>query len=419
MEPTSLYRPRVSRETRLLLIAGLLAIAALWLLARIRFRDLPSAPSPIPAVLSQLNSGPHLDDLAAEVTGVGARLEPSLVAIDPGVVAGRRAAALRYQDDLAIALLPSPSQAGHVDVVARDPAFGIAVVRVGGQAPASAPVPWLPRRPERSRYLVATDVSAAGLSLRPVFIGALASVDKPLWPGKLWALPPSSNVEPGSFLFTLTGEFVGLAIGRGAGEAIVPAAALLAEAGRLRDLRPAANGSLGIEVQALTPSLASVTGAKRGVVVSWVDRTGVAARHLTVGDTIETVGGQDLSGRDEWDLRMTRLSAGHTLVLGVRSRGQLRDVPLVAAGRPAPAGGALGLTLRNRAQRGAEVTGVAPATAADRAGLMAGDVITVIGEAKAPTAAQVSRVFTSLGDGQGVLLGVTRGSSHLVMALQR
>ena len=38
MEPSIPYRPRVSRETRLLLTAGLLALAALWL-QYVRKRD--------------------------------------------------------------------------------------------------------------------------------------------------------------------------------------------------------------------------------------------------------------------------------------------------------------------------------------------------------------------------------------------
>ena len=58
METGSAYRPRVSRETRLLLTAGVLAVAALWLLARIRFPERPATPNPVPAVLSQLASGP-------------------------------------------------------------------------------------------------------------------------------------------------------------------------------------------------------------------------------------------------------------------------------------------------------------------------------------------------------------------------
>jgi hypothetical protein len=56
MEGGSHYRPRVSRETRLLLAAGVMAVAALWLLARIRFPERPVSPNPVPSVLSQLTS---------------------------------------------------------------------------------------------------------------------------------------------------------------------------------------------------------------------------------------------------------------------------------------------------------------------------------------------------------------------------
>ena len=67
MEANSPYRPRVSRETRLLLTAGLVAVAALWLLARIRFPERPVDPNPVPSVLSQLASVPKFDGLAGEI----------------------------------------------------------------------------------------------------------------------------------------------------------------------------------------------------------------------------------------------------------------------------------------------------------------------------------------------------------------
>src|SRR3989338_8688688 len=82
MEPSSPYRPRVSRETRLLLTAGVVAVAALWLLARIRFEERPVTPNPVPSVLSQLASRPKYDDLAAEIAELQARLESSLLALD-------------------------------------------------------------------------------------------------------------------------------------------------------------------------------------------------------------------------------------------------------------------------------------------------------------------------------------------------
>ena len=49
-------RSRVSRETRQLLIAALVALLALWVLARIRFPGQPVSPNPIPSLLSQLSS---------------------------------------------------------------------------------------------------------------------------------------------------------------------------------------------------------------------------------------------------------------------------------------------------------------------------------------------------------------------------
>lgn len=425
MEPTSLYRPRVSRETRLLITAGLLAIAALWLLARVRFRDLPTAPSPIPAVLGQLSSGPKLDDLAGEIAELHTRLEASLASIVQPLPASpfetrQRIAALRYRDDLAIALLPTGSRGDVAGLLARDPASGVALVRVEGQAPAAAPVPWQPRRAQRPRYLVATDVSETGWSLRPAFIGALVAIETPLWPDALWAVPAGSDVAAGSFLFTANAELVGLVIPYGSGRAIVPGATLVAEAGRLRERPPAAAGFLGVEVQPLTSAVASVTGAARGVVVTWVDRAGPAAPHLAVGDVIEAVGGRAVAGRPDWDVHTDRVSEGQTIALRVRSRGQLRDVALVAAARPARAADrALGLRLRSRPGVGAEVVGVEPASAGHRSGLAPGDVITRIGETTAPTPAQVTRSFAALPDDRGVLIGVTRSGAHFVVALQR
>jgi S1-C subfamily serine protease len=424
MEPTSIYRPRVSRETRLLLTAGVLAIVALWLLARVRFPDRPAATSgPIPAVLSQLTPGSSHDDLAAEIAGIQPRVNGSLIVLEGRVAAGapERApgiVALRFRDELAVTVLPGGPRAGDASVVATDPATHLTVLRVKAQPAAALGPPWTPRRPERPRYFVATDATPAGISLVPAFVGSLAPVTSARWPAGLWAVPASSQLSPGAFVYTSAGDFAGLVTDDGAGRVIVPGETLFAEAERLLSQPIRAAGTLGVEVQALTPSIAAATGAAGGVVATWVDPAGPAS-DLLVGDVIEAVDQRPV-GRDEWEARMARLPAGQTLSLRVRSRGEVRDVAVAAAPfPPAPAPRPLGLTLRQRRGVGAEVVRVAPASLAARAGLGAGDVITVIGAVRAPTPAQVTRSFSSLPDRQPILVGVTRGDAHFVTAIER
>ncbi len=357
MEPSSPYRPRVSRETRLLLTAGVLAIAALWLLARFRFRDLPVTPNPIPAVISQLTNGPKYDDLAAEIVQLQTRLEPSLLALDPPSAAlvslqtSHRIAALRFRDDVAVTWLPTGSIFDEANLLASDPASGLALVRVVSQVPSSPPVPWMPRRLQQPRYFIASDVSPKGVSLRPAFVGSLDPMESALWSDALWTVPERSDLAPGSFLFTSNAELVGLVIAHGVERAIVPGATLLAEADRLLERPKAPAGAIGIEVQALTEPVASVTGASGGVVVTWVERAGAATGHLMVGDVIEALDGRTLASRQQWDVRIARLSAGETLMLRVRSRGEVQEVALVATAAPVqPASRSLGLTLRGRAR---------------------------------------------------------------------
>jgi PDZ domain-containing protein len=429
METSSPYRPRVSRETRLLLTAGVLAVAALWLLARIRFPERPVTPNPVPSVLSQLASGPKYDDLAEEIAQLQTRVQPSLIALDvPSATLGSLqtshwTAAIRLRDDLAVTLVPPGSNHerwNDATIVAHDAASGLAVARVPIPVPTSPPVPWTPRRPQQSRYLFASDVSLDGVSLRPVFVGSLDPIDSPLWSEPLWAVPGRTDLAPGSFLFTGGTELAGLVIAHGGGLAIVPGEAVLAEADRLLARPPGPAGTTGIEVQDLTQPVASVTGAPGGVVVTWVDADGAGTGQLMAGDVIEAVNGRTLVTRQHWDVRVARLSVGETLTFRVRRRGELREVVLVASAPAAqPASRSLGLTLRGRTKIGADVVRVERASAADRAGLTVGDVITLVADISAPTPAQVMRSFASVRQGQRVLVVVTRGDAHFVTTFER
>jgi hypothetical protein len=429
METSSPYRPRVSRETRLLLTAGILAVAALWLLARVRFPERPVTPNPVPSVLSQLASGPKYDDLAGEIGQLQARLQPSLLAIG-GSTASRSAppsahsaAAIRLRDDVvATWMVPGSNEAGRNDlsILAHDAASGLAVARVRTSVPTAPAVPWTPRQLQQSRYVIASDVSAHGVSLRPVFVGALDPIESALWSDPLWAVPSRTDLVPGSFVFTNSAELVGLVITYGGRPVIVPGSTVLAQADRLLAMPPGRAGTLGIDVQDLTPPLAMVTGAPVGVVVTWLDANGVGAEHLMVGDVIEAVDGLALADRQQWAVRMARLSAGETLTIRVRRRRELSDVALVArAPAEPPVSQSLGLTLRGRVKIGAEVVRVERASAADRAGLAVGDVITLIVNVQAPTPAQVAQSFGSIEQGQRVMVAVTRGDTHFVTTLER
>jgi S1-C subfamily serine protease len=283
------------------------------------------------------------------------------------------------------------------------------------------PIVWTPRRLEQPRYFLVGEVSLTGVSLRPTFVGSLRPATTALWSEAIWILPPSSDLRPGAFLFT-TGdvELVGMVITYGSERAIVPGSTLLAEANRLRERPRTSAGTLGIEVQALTNPVALVTGAEVGVVVTFVRPDGPAAGHLMVGDVIEEIDGRRLATREEWVVRTSRLSVDDALKVRVRRRGEVVDVSLVAVSTPMPlVTRSLGLTFRRRTGIGAEIIRVEPASAGNRAGLVVGDVLTLIDDINAPTPVQVTRSFAALGEGQRMMVAVTRGTAHFVTTLER
>jgi hypothetical protein len=425
MEPSIPYRPRVSRETRLLLTAGLLALAVLWLLSRIRFQEGP--PNPVPLVLSQLSRVPAYDDLAAEIARLQSRVGPYLFVFDvpsgPFGSAESRSSvgALRLRDDFAVALLPAGSDVATVDdprVLASDRASGLLVVRPPSAVSGYPSNAWKPGRLGEPRYLLAGEVSSQGVLIRPVFVASLDSIDSPTWSEPIWSVPARTELTPGSFVFTNSAELVGLAFSDGDGLYVVPGTALVTDADRLLGTPKAPAGTLDVEVQTLTTPVAAATGSSVGVVVTWVSPASGVSRELRTGDVIEAADGRPLPTRQHWNVRVARLSAGERLTLRVRRAGEVRDVDVVATAVAAPTpNGSLGLTLRGRAGVGAEVLRVARASAADRAGLVVGDVITLIGSVPTPTPVQVTRSFASLREGERVLVGVTRGDAHRIVTL--
>ncbi len=421
MEP----RPRVSRETRLLFVTIIVAIVALWVLARIRFPDRPAPVNPVAPVLTQLAPTPTFGDLAATVADVqpSALLPFVAVQLQPGgTVASGDAppdavAALRVRDDVAIALLdPGLAQGEPVDatVLNLDPATGLAALKVPPQGRGELNE-WVPRRLDAPRYVLTTVASREGLSLRPVFVSTLGTSENVTWGATVWTAPPRTDLTPGAFAFTSSGALAGLIIRHEDRAAILPQAALAAAADRLLGQHRRTPGSLGLNVQALTPALAAATGAAGGAIVTWVDPDGPAAGSIQATDVLEAFEDAPTSLTEQsWVARTARMEPGESVTVRVRRGALTQPVRLTATERQ-PSAPSLGLAMR-RVRSGVEVVHVEAGSAAARAGIQAGDVITVGAGVAAPTPSQIGRAFAAGGD-RPLVFGLTRGESHLVVVV--
>jgi hypothetical protein len=428
---TSAHRPRVSRETRRLLMTAFLAVLTLWILARIRFPDRPANPNAVATLLSQLAGFSRFSDLASAIEDLQARVAPTLVTVVPDVAditeraehTEQRVAALRMRDDVAIAILEPGASHGErnpLRVIAEDRASGLAVLRVGNSTNAFLPVLWSPEGLDKPQYVVVSSPSPGNMSLRPAFIGSLTPVETPEWTGPVWALPSDADVAPGAFLFTDNAELMGAVARYEDGLAVVPSRMLWAAAEDLLRQPHKLHVDLGIDVGALTPRLSLASGADTGVVITWIDPNSVVAGKLKAGDVIQAVDDVSMPTPEHWRVRTARLGAGDTMAIRVWRGGTQRELLVVAA---TPADGTpssmLGLTMRPVAGVGAAIVRVDPGSAAEAAGVEAGDVITTIGDTLAPSAEQVETAFASTRHGALLILAVTRGAAHRVVALQR
>ena len=424
-----MQRRRVSRDTRLLFGIVLIAVATLWLLARIRFPDRVQTANPVSPVLAQLVPRSAFDDIASAVAQLEPGLSTVMVAVDvrrrDDRSAARTVPALRFRDGLALTLLdpttaPADGAAENSGEAGRDPATGLTVVRVADGAISTSDT-WSPRQPESPGFLLAAGVQYERISLRPVFVGSLYAIDSPAWEGRLWALPASTGLAAGDFVFDVDGSLAGLAVALVDGLAIAPADMIVAIAQRVTRDTPEVAGYLGIAVQPMTPEIAAATGASGGgVIVTWVDPRGPAAPQIHVTDVIEAVGGEALASVEHWNARLARMRAGQPISLAIWTRSGIRDIQITAVPRLSePRSEALGLSLAAARPGGAEVTGVQDASAGFRAGFHVGDVITLIGDIQSPTPGQVARAYAGAPDGARLLVGITRGDMHQVLVLER
>jgi hypothetical protein len=426
---------RLTRETRLLFVTIAVSVAALWVLARIRFADAPGPPNPITPVLTQLAPTPVFDQLSAAMVQVQSRMSSLLVGVDVtksplsiGHDSQSGVTALRIDGDSAIAMFNGELIRQDVDlapgiaVTGHDPASGLTLLRVVSSAPTTyipATATWSPRQPQSARYLVAGELASGEISARPVFVASIEAMTSRLWADLVWGLPAATDVRPGSFMFTTDGVLAGLVSDIDGRLVIVPPETLRSAVDRLVAQGPREYGQLGIAAQALTPAVSSSTRVPIGVVVTWVDPKGPAAGRLDVGDVIVSIADEPLSTYEHWRAVSARLGVGQTIAVRVQRGSQVRTEGLTAVAATAREPVPLGLTLRRVQEVGSEVVSVGPGSTAGQAGLLPGDVITLFGDRKAPAPAVIERVFATASTDRPILVAVTRNGSHHVLALEK
>lgn len=197
---------------------------------------------------------------------------------------------------------------------------------------------------------------------------------------------------------------------------------------------------IGVGLQDVTPEIAAElnTTAGSGALINSVTQGGPAHRaNLQPGDIVATVAGKPIRDAQELTREVLNHDVGQTVRLEVVRAGKryVTDLQLQARSEPlppllpmqqaTPASSGLGLQVRNvvmtPARAGvepsavAQVIGVLPGSAADRAGLRPQDLIVQADNVSMPNAEQVAK---ALEDGRALLL-VRRGNTAFFAALRR
>jgi hypothetical protein len=444
LRPRILDPRRWPRETRLLVVTIVLSLAVLLTLSRFRFPAEQPLTLPVQP-LQQLTARAAFDDLNASVTRAATRVRPSLVVVAraPAVEAVRSRSledvlrqdgaeattdyvlGLRFRPDLAVVVSPGrplalrAADARLLEVRRRDDLRGLTIIRVP-----PSPDDWQPLDVATSsgqQYLLVAEAVAADLAIRPLFGSTGGQVPSAHWDIRLLALG-QLEAAPGALVFALDGSFVGAIVPAGTGSALVPAEALLAAAARVADTPPRVPATFGIHLQALDAMLAAATGADYGVAVSAVDARGPAAGVLRPGDVITAVADRAVGTPENALLLIAGLDVAKPAVVQGLRFGRPFSLPVTP--RPlqngdGPAESAtLGISLRT-SSRGPLVLHVERGSAAHRAGILSGDVITSVAGAAPVAPRQVLDAYAALRPGTPVVLGVERAGVPLLLALTR
>ena len=255
------FDDRSGRDSRLLALVILIAVAVLVVLARFRFPQSESGPAAVtPGPLERLAARATYDDLAGAVHTALQRVEPALVtvSIEPDSAStkttrgeapsagldSRSRVAVRLGYDWAIVHVPrgfhlaSMGDAFTVRDVnqAREVVIFSGPLRSGeDKEPAGL------AELAGFAYVCVVEPTADGPTATPLFIGRARTLFDERWNDSVLIPGGESSVAPGSLLFQLDGRFLGMVVGHpGGGIAVVPASLLSAA---VADARSRSGGS--------------------------------------------------------------------------------------------------------------------------------------------------------------------------------
>jgi serine protease Do len=258
-----------------------------------------------------------------------------------------------------------------------------------------------------------------------------------------------ASINPGNSggpLINLRGEVVGIntAIFSQSGGNIgigfaIPTNSVKELLPQLKDKGKVVRGYLGTTVQKVTPEIADSLGLKqsKGALVAEVQKGSPAERAgVKLGDIIIEFDRKEIKDSTELPALVARVTPGTTVQVKILRDGKEVTTPLtvgemkeneVVAAMPE---GDLGLTVQpvtpeiaqnlglDRAE-GLVITLVTPGSAADEAGLRAGDVIAQVNRRPVKNLAEYNREIARSEKGKSVLFLVRRGQSSLFLALKR
>lgn len=424
---------RQGRETHLLLVTIAVSVGVLLLLARFRFpaepvdRPVQSAPGP----LERLAAEATYEELASIMADLERRLTPRLQVVRTTASDGSESlvVATRIAPDRGVVLTPPNSSvepadgSGDIERVAHHAGSGVSVLRVPAVDDGAVSIRSSAPRPG-PRYIVVVDATTQGPVLRPVYAGRVQLVaDTQTGAQQLSLVTSQQSIARGAAIFALDGAFLGLVRDSDDATVVLTGDYLRTIAGSAPPATNSVRGSLGVELDGLTPGLIRATGADRGVAVAHIQPGGPAEKVLQSGDVIQTVDGTVVASVAEFrQIEGTRSPKAGVAITGIR-RGAALNVSVTAADAaaiaPARPGADHGIVGRNVPGVGTEVITVAPGSPAAAAALKPGDLIVRLDGRAAPTATVLADRYRAAASNTALLLTVRRGERHHVVGLDK